>query len=78
MIYDNDATSVFATGYERGAITPFGATTPWPVIADATIRDAGRVAIGAGAHGVNLHVDGEDLLRALGADQADITSPGRS
>jgi Cys-tRNA(Pro)/Cys-tRNA(Cys) deacylase len=24
-----------ATGYERGAITPFGSTTTWPVIADA-------------------------------------------
>src|SRR5918996_1538520 len=23
-----------ATGYERGTITPFGATTAWPVIAD--------------------------------------------
>ena len=64
-----------ATGYERGAITPFGATTAWPVIADATIRGAGRVAIGAGAHGVNLHVDGEDLLRALRAEEADVTTP---
>ena len=24
-----------ATGYERGTITPFGATHAWPVIADA-------------------------------------------
>jgi Cys-tRNA(Pro) deacylase len=63
-----------ATGYERGAITPFGATTAWPVIADSTIAGAGRVAIGAGAHGVNLHVDGEDLLRTLGAEEADVTS----
>ena len=65
-----------ATGYERGTITPFGATAPWAVIADATIRGAGRVAIGAGAHGANLHVDAEDLLRVLHADEADVTSPG--
>jgi Cys-tRNA(Pro)/Cys-tRNA(Cys) deacylase len=65
-----------ATGYERGTITPFGATVPWPVIADGTIRDTGRVAIGAGAHGVNLHVDAGDLLRALHADETDVTSPG--
>jgi Cys-tRNA(Pro) deacylase len=67
-----------ATGYERGAITPFGATKPWPVIADATIRGTGRVAIGAGARGVNLHLESADLLRTLDADEADVTSPGRS
>jgi Cys-tRNA(Pro)/Cys-tRNA(Cys) deacylase len=64
-----------ATGYERGAITPFGATTAWPVVADATIRTAGRVAIGAGAHGKNLHVASRDLLAVLGAAEADVTSP---
>ena len=64
-----------ATGYERGAITPFGATTPWPVVADATIRGLGTVAIGAGARGVNLHVDAESMLGALGASEADVTAP---
>src|SRR6266705_1850649 len=64
-----------ATGYERGTITPFGSRAAWPVIADAGIRSAGRVAIGAGAHGVNLHVAGDDLIRALGASVADVTKP---
>ena len=64
-----------ATGYERGAITPFGATTAWPVVADATIRDLGTVAIGAGARGTNLHVDAPALLEALHATEADVTSP---
>ena len=27
-----------ATGYARGTITPFGATHPWPIIADASLR----------------------------------------
>src|SRR5688500_1183620 len=31
------ATARDATGYERGTITPFGSTTPWPVLADASI-----------------------------------------
>ena len=44
------------TGYERGAITPFGATRAWPVIADASVVGLERVAIGGGAHGVNLHL----------------------
>jgi Cys-tRNA(Pro) deacylase len=62
------------TGYERGAITPFGATTGWPVVADATIRTTGRVAIGAGVHGANLHLASADLLTALGATEADVTT----
>ena len=64
-----------ATGYERGAITPFGSSSPWPVHADATIRDLGTVAIGAGARGVNLHVEAGALLAALDADEADVTNP---
>jgi Cys-tRNA(Pro) deacylase len=64
-----------ATGYERGAITPFGSTTGWPVVADARIPGLDRVAIGGGAHGVNLHVAGADLTAFLGADLADVTKP---
>jgi Cys-tRNA(Pro)/Cys-tRNA(Cys) deacylase len=64
-----------ATGYERGAITPFGASTSWPVIADASVRDVARVAIGAGARGVNAHMATDDLLRALDARVADVTKP---
>jgi Cys-tRNA(Pro)/Cys-tRNA(Cys) deacylase len=62
-----------ATGYERGAITPFGSTTAWPVIADRTIE--GMVAIGGGAHGVNLHLDAADLIEATGAVVDDVTDP---
>jgi len=62
------------TGYERGAITPFGATNAWPVVADVTVRGEGTVAIGAGAHGANLHLASADLLDALHADEADVTT----
>ncbi|MGZ5212439.1 MAG: aminoacyl-tRNA deacylase [Actinomycetota bacterium] len=62
-----------ATGFERGTITPFGATNDWPVIADAATRDFDTVAIGAGAHGVNLHVDTSTLITTLRADVADVT-----
>ncbi|MEA2434582.1 MAG: Cys-tRNA(Pro)/Cys-tRNA(Cys) deacylase [Actinomycetota bacterium] len=64
-----------ATGYERGAITPFGAAKAWPVIADAVVAGRSKVAIGGGAHGVNLHVNGDSLIAALGADVADVTKP---
>jgi Cys-tRNA(Pro) deacylase len=62
-----------ATGYERGAITPFGSTTPWPVIADASIDRTEKVAIGGGAHGVNLHIVAGDLIDHLGAEVVDVT-----
>jgi Cys-tRNA(Pro)/Cys-tRNA(Cys) deacylase len=67
-----------ATGYERGTITPFGSSSAWPVIADATITRIDRVAIGGGGHGVNLHVGGADLVGFLGADEADVTAPAEA
>jgi Cys-tRNA(Pro)/Cys-tRNA(Cys) deacylase len=65
-----------ATGYERGTITPLGASRAWPVIADASIRGAGRVAIGGGAHGVSLLVDADELLAAVDAEAVDVTRDG--
>jgi Cys-tRNA(Pro) deacylase len=62
-----------ATGYERGAITPFGAATAWPVVADVTIDPEATVAIGGGVRGVNLHLRGADLLAATAAEVADIS-----
>jgi Cys-tRNA(Pro)/Cys-tRNA(Cys) deacylase len=67
-----------ATGYERGAITPFGSATAWPVIADATIPSSGAVAIGGGGHGINIHADGGELVEFLGADVADVTKADAS
>jgi len=63
------------TGYERGAITPFGASHAWPVVVDASIVGRERVAIGGGAHGVNVHIAPADLVAALGASVVDVTVP---
>jgi Cys-tRNA(Pro)/Cys-tRNA(Cys) deacylase len=63
------------TGYERGAITPFGAQRAWPVIADASIEALDVVAIGGGARGVNVHLAPADLVRATAAAVVDITVP---
>jgi Cys-tRNA(Pro)/Cys-tRNA(Cys) deacylase len=63
------------TGYERGAITPFGSTRAWAVIVDASAADQAVVAIGGGAHGVNLHLAPGDLVGALAADLVDVTEP---
>jgi len=72
----DEAEAKEATGYERGAITPFGSTEPWPVVADATILEVDLVAIGGGARGVNLHLAPGDVVRACAADVADVTRPG--
>lgn len=70
---DADA-ALEATGYERGTITPLGSTTAWPVFADERIAGR-RISMGAGAHGVNLFVEADDLVTGLGATLADITEP---
>ena len=60
-----------ATGYERGTITPFGSTHPWPVYADERIT--GEITLGGGAHGVAVAVDAAAALKALDAVVADIS-----
>ena len=61
------------TGYPRGAITPFGATRTWPIIADASILGHDLVAIGGGRRGINLHLRPDDLVAATGATVVDVT-----
>lgn len=61
------------TGYQRGAITPFGSSRSWPVIADGSVLDHPIVAIGGGAHGVNVHLAPRDLLAATAAEVLDVT-----
>jgi Cys-tRNA(Pro) deacylase len=61
------------TGYERGAITPFGASRAWPVIADAAALEPQIVAIGGGARGVNVHLRPADLVEHLGAEVVDVS-----
>ena len=66
------ATARAVTGYERGTITPFGSTRPWPVVADASVP--GRtISLGAGEHGVAATLDGDDVVRVLDARVADVT-----
>ena len=64
------------TGYERYTITPFGSTRAWPVIADASIRELDKVAIGGGQRGVNVHLRPADLISATNAEVVDVTAPG--
>ncbi len=66
-------TALAVTGYARGTITPFGSTRAWPVVVDASA--AGReISVGAGASGVGIIAAGDDVIRALDAQVADISS----
>ena len=70
-----DADEAFAvTGYRRGTITPFGASTPWPVIADERLA-GGAISIGGGAPGVSITIDGATAIQILAAAIADVTKP---
>src|SRR5689334_2724742 len=66
-----------ATGYERGTITPFGSTTPWPVVADERLRGR-EVTLGAGEHGVAVAVPADAALQAVAATVADVSDPDPS
>jgi Cys-tRNA(Pro)/Cys-tRNA(Cys) deacylase len=61
------------TGYERGAITPFGSTNAWPVLIDASAMDHPLVAIGGGVRGVNLHLAPAALVSDAGAEVVDVS-----
>jgi Cys-tRNA(Pro)/Cys-tRNA(Cys) deacylase len=72
MSLPNADTALEATGYERGTITPFGSARPWAVVADQAI--VGReVALGAGAHGVAVLLQADDIITAFDAVVADVT-----
>ncbi|PYY50799.1 aminoacyl-tRNA deacylase [Curtobacterium sp. MCBD17_023] len=66
------ATALEASGYERGTITPIGATGDLPVYADERVLGR-RIALGAGRQGASAFVDGDALVAAYGATIADIT-----
>ncbi len=55
------------TGYELGAVSPFGLPTPLRILVDESVlAQKGEVSIGAGVRGTTVILQGKDLLRALG------------
>jgi Cys-tRNA(Pro) deacylase len=55
------------TGYELGAVSPFGLPTPLRVLVDESVlTQKGEVSIGAGLRGSTVILQRDDLLRALG------------
>lgn len=55
------------TGYERGAVGPFGLPAPLRILADERIFAPAEVSIGSGVRGTTVILAAADLRRALGA-----------
>ena len=64
-----------ATGYERGTITPFGATHRWPVIADETIAAKSECPWAQVPTVCRSRSAQRHLIDALAATVADVTKP---
>jgi Cys-tRNA(Pro)/Cys-tRNA(Cys) deacylase len=60
------------TGYVRGGVTVFGAKKNFPVFVDETIILFNKIAVSAGARGVQLLLAPDDYLRAAAAQTADL------
>lgn len=54
------------TGYEIGAVSPFGMAHPMRVLADAGIFVPNEISIGSGVRGITVILSAADLKRALG------------
>jgi len=72
LSFADEAEALAATGYRRGAITPFGAGE-WPVLVDAAVPRAGEISLGGGERGRAIHIDGADLADAIGGHRVDVT-----
>lgn len=55
-----------ATGYELGAVSPFGLPRPLPILMDESVLARKEVSIGSGVRGTTIILRSKDLLRALG------------
>ena len=55
-----------ATGYERGAVAPFGLPQPMRILIDESVFTHAEVSLGSGLRGTAVIMAAADLRRALG------------
>lgn len=55
-----------ATGYEVGAVSPFGIPSPMRILVDESVFVPEEISIGSGVRGTTVIMRTEDLKRALG------------
>lgn len=62
------------TGYEIGAVSPFGMSRPVRVLLDESVLRENEVSIGSGTRGTTVILQTADLVRALGSvEQVTVT-----
>lgn len=54
------------TGYELGAVAPFGLPQPLRILVDESVLAEEEISIGSGVRGTTVILRSADLLRALG------------
>lgn len=64
------------TGYELGAVSPFGLPAPLRLLVDASVLEQEEISIGSGERGVTVILRVDDLMRAL--DQAEVGQFGEA
>ena len=54
------------TGYQTGAVSPFGLPRPLRVLVDESVLAEAEVSLGSGVRGTTIILQSADLLQALG------------
>lgn len=54
------------TGYQLGAVAPFGLPGPIPILVDHSVFSPEEISIGSGVRGVTVIMKSKDLRKALG------------
>jgi Cys-tRNA(Pro)/Cys-tRNA(Cys) deacylase len=62
------------TGYEIGAVSPFGLPAPLRILADNRIRDHETISIGAGIRNAGIILQRDDLLNAIQPEMGDFSA----
>jgi len=65
------------TGYTIGGISPFGGKRELSVFADLTLRDHETVFVSGGRRGLQVELEPEELIAALGATLVRLADPPR-
>ena len=61
------------TGYEPGAVSPFGLRSPLRIVADRSVLAHEALSIGAGIRNAGIILRRDDLLRALQPETGDFS-----
>ncbi len=62
------------TGYQPGAVSPFGLINPIRILADRSILKYERISLGAGIPNAGVIIERDDLLRAVELEFGDFFS----